>query len=468
MNLESNYSEDLISSVLITGSSGLSNSRTTKPYYFLIAVFCVLYSFLLTLYPFYLISYTLILLCVVLLLSDIRLGVFYLIFAFPILKRILTFVLGNEPPYLDFYFYLLGLFILIYQNIFFQKKIRIIITKIDKLILIFLIYIIISLVLVTSNREYGFEKFQYLILSVILFYLPKLLLNNQIEILVILKAIFFFGITLVVYGFLQLKDFIGIDTIHYSGRFSIMGWNPIWIARYLSYAVLIEIFLLIKFWSLENIGKVTIIVVIMLFQTYLIILTGSRGPLLGLIIGSFTFLITQVKLNIKKIILFSLIILIILGTLGLIIPQESNNRITSNNDQGKLTAAIRLLANLHAIKLFLSNSIFGIGFGSFSFGGEFIETLHYPHNIFTELLAETGIIGFMLFVIIMLSILLKYLKEAKGKHEIPVSIIFSLFIAALINANLSGHIGGNSYLWLFLGLMHYASYSITNKTSADK
>lgn len=444
----------------------ISDSNATKIHYLFLAFFCIIFCFVITLYPFYIITYTILFLCVVLFLSDLRLGLFYLIFAYPIIKRIITFALGSEPAYFEFYIYFLSFIILIYKNLFFQKKINIIINKIDKSLMVFIIYILFSLLMISSNMEYGILKFQYFILSIILFYLPKLFLTNHSEIIIFTKAIFLFGITLVIYGFLQLTGLVIMNTVEYTGRFTILGWNPIWIARYLSYAILIEIFMLkkSKIFETENFGKNILIVLVIAFQLYMLILTGSRGPLLGLIFGSVTFFIIQVKINFKKVVLSILVIAIIIAILGLILPRESNNRIVANDDQGKLTAAIRLLANLHAIELFIKNFTFGIGFGAYEFGGEFFEIIHYPHNIFTELIAETGIIGFLIFFYFFLSILRRFIKNHHKYNKDLVSVVISLFVAALVNANLSGHIGGNVYLWFSLGIMHYMNITIRDES----
>jgi len=431
----------------------------------IIALLLVIYSFVLVTFPFHSGIYTIIIFALILIIHDKYLGLYFLIFAYPITKRVITFSIGSEPSFFVFFPYLLSYFILLYDNVFHSKKLVLYFCKIDKVILLFSIYLLFSTFFISTDRAYGFSKFQYFILSIVLFYIPLLFAKKQSDLLPFFKAIFLFGIMLVIIGYIQLlgvKVFFDID---FGGKFNILGLNPIWIGRYLSYAILIELFYIMGFYPslLKNIGKSFFLITLIILQSYLLFLTGSRGPLLGLIIGVLSVVIIRLHINIKTLLSIIIVILLIIFIIGLFIPQEILGRITTSDDAGKITAAIRLLANIEALRYFANNVVFGIGFGSFKFGGEIFDIILYPHNIFTEILSETGIIGFILFMYILVTILIKFIRNWKLLNVNIASLVLGLFIASFINANLSGHIGGNIYFWFSLGIMHFINMTRSSK-----
>ena len=117
--------------------------------------------------------------------------------------------------------------------------------------------------------------------------------------------------------------------------------------------------------------------------------------------------------------------------------------------------------------IFVHNFFVGIGFGSFKFGGDIFHTLIYPHNVFSEVLAELGILGFVLFMIIIVYPFISFWKIKRNYDSDLVLLIIGIFIASFINANLSGHIGANYYLWFSLGVM-YSMKKINSENKVTK
>ncbi len=103
----------------------------------------------------------------------------------------------------------------------------------------------------------------------------------------------------------------------------------------------------------------------------------------------------------------------------------------------------------------MENKIFGIGIGSFGYSLLNTEKLSYPHNIITEILSENGILGFSLFLLIVIYTLFSIVKLNRSKKEnfAVKSFVISLFISSFLNANISGHIGRNLFFWLSMGLI---------------
>ncbi len=83
----------------------------------------------------------------------------------------------------------------------------------------------------------------------------------------------------------------------------------------------------------------------------------------------------------------------------------------STVEEGYVEGGGRGLWLMAGVQLFLENPVFGVGFGRYNLLGNY-ET--YPHNLFVEVLCETGIVGFIvIFAVFAASLLLgrKYIRR---------------------------------------------------------
>lgn len=147
-----------------------------------------------------------------------------------------------------------------------------------------------------------------------------------------------------------------------------------------------------------------------LFLFFALILTGKRGPTLFLILTFIYAYLVPVK-GAKKVKRYWRIFLILFFTVIIIwafrdalsqIPFIGRilNTIAGAIDGEDVTSG-RTRLYLWALKLFKENPIFGIGWGRFRTTVVGHVTLVYElevHNIYLQLLAETGLIGFLVFV----------------------------------------------------------------------
>ena len=106
-----------------------------------------------------------------------------------------------------------------------------------------------------------------------------------------------------------------------------------------------------------------------------------------------------------------------------------------------------------ALRAFTQNPLFGLGLGNFKYLN---MTGNRTHNLFLELLVETGIIGFSLFSILIFRILFN-LRRIKNEF---IPFYFAL-VALLING-FTINMLDLRHLWLVLGLL---SSTDTNKTN---
>jgi O-antigen ligase len=175
-----------------------------------------------------------------------------------------------------------------------------------------------------------------------------------------------------------------------------------------------------------------------LTSVYIMIISGSRSGLLGLILSLVIFTVLHFK--IKKIYFFYLSVLIVLSFIILLFtPLHEIIQNTVNNEHTKtidLSSYGRLLILKGAIYNFLHidvfHKLFGIGFGNF-------YTINYPfvlfsnakhasgaHNNFLHVLTETGILGLIIFIILFGIIIFELAK--KSKHD---TLAFSFLFATV-------------------------------------
>ena len=144
----------------------------------------------------------------------------------------------------------------------------------------------------------------------------------------------------------------------------------------------------------------------------LIVITGSRGPLVAFFLGTSAIAFFRSKKIFVLLLVFLIAFLIFLGPIidllfryfpnfstgvirGLSFFYFGRDRNFPISDQ----MSSRYPYYEKALSLFFEKPFFGSGVGGFSY---FSEVGIYPHNIFLELLTEYGVIGISLFILISL------------------------------------------------------------------
>lgn len=179
-----------------------------------------------------------------------------------------------------------------------------------------------------------------------------------------------------------------------------------------------------------------------------LILTGKRAHFLFMIISLFLiYLYSAIKTKkIKEFYkTFAIALTIIAAIIGIMYIINVDIFIKRIYDtiigilQGKDISNGRTILYKEAWSNFLENPIFGIGWRQFSekYMGILINgKKSHPHNIYLQLLAETGIVGFTLFIIPLIYVIIKTIKilsiilEKNKKNEIywEYSLMYSLYI----------------------------------------
>lgn len=175
--------------------------------------------------------------------------------------------------------------------------------------------------------------------------------------------------------------------------------------------------------SLATILTLTLMIIALL-------LTGKRGHLVSNIIALLVVIVVYAKVQgksiVKKLLIAIIAVSFLVIAIIMIVPEAATPFMRFMVGGGDITSG-RTNLYVFAIELFKQKPILGWGFGSFSV---FQET--GTHNVYLQLLCETGVVGTVLFVSILLSNILvtfkairKYCSFNKIVHD--RFLLFSLY-----------------------------------------
>lgn len=103
---------------------------------------------------------------------------------------------------------------------------------------------------------------------------------------------------------------------------------------------------------------------------------------------------------------------------------------------------------------FLENPILGVGLGNLGYHSKFIISVHASaHNIILGLLGETGLIGCILFISLLLSnffyLLKSYSKESNPTIKLLIWAFISSFIGCVVHSMIEPNFEGFQFSVLF-------------------
>ena len=319
----------------------------------------------------------------------------------------------------------------------------------------------------TASPDYGFRKIlRFNTFAVTMFISPLLIIKSPADSKRLLSYFYFLlviiiGIMLLQFiYFLKWGDFAIV--LAYWNRISIPGANPIQVSRYLAIGAAMMIALLIRNRPSRSLHYFAILFVILLS----IILSGSRGPLVSIIIGSIVYAILYERKHSSRIFGYGILAIGTIITLLLVLPESLTQRFFDIS-QGSVIMTqqgVRRISTIATRYEFWSMSIqawfssitsFFIGLGAGGFSSLFIwrDWHWYPHNLFFEIIAELGLVGLVIGV---LFIIKSYKIINKGIQRGSFTDHSALWVAGtvvmFIAAQFSGDINDNRILWMFIGI----------------
>lgn len=261
----------------------------------------------------------------------------------------------------------------------------------------------------------------------------------------------------------QVTSYSSIESrVKISGTFEFLGPNEVAAFLNQTTVILSGIYFCL---SKKDMSKYLILGLILAF-TYCIIFLYSRGAYVGLLAGMvILFVIKNQKYLIP--------LVLILVFWQAVLPEKVIERIQgTKNVYGELdeSSELRLVMWERGLELFKQSPIFGIGFGVYRLK-DFGTGLKDTHNIYIKILAEQGIIGIILFFLVVIAMFRQglYLYQ-KGNDDLSRGLGLGLFASmfTLIINNFFGdrwaYFELSAYTWAFVGLAARLSQLNSDKT----
>lgn len=303
------------------------------------------------------------------------------------------------------------------------------------------------------NKKFFFNKIEYLFLAIVIFNF-LFLKNSQFLIFDILlfyllyKSFFILNYNLVVSKIIVLSSFLifmtfPLSLVEYWNTDIYRNWYPMpWNIRvYNSYFLVLLIF---ATWFFMKSTRYAWVYLLFIYLSMLsILLDGGRSALLVYSIFFITIIFFNKEVRLKLIFTYAssfLTFLLIIGAVGLV---------GGGANIARRTTSLRSDLWMHALQCWSENPVLGCGFYQL---GKYENLAAHPHNLFIQILSETGLIGFSFLALVIFSILKNINWNIKENY-----FVIAAFFAISVELSFSGihiyPITQVGLLWLFVFLL---------------
>lgn len=385
-----------------------------------------------------------------LILHDVKIGLAVAVFALPFLPDILSLL------------YLIALLLVGIYSQAFQTRKNLRKTSIDIPIVLYFILIFYSTITsvdaMGSLRDFALHSVGIAFVFVMINHVEtKEDFNRLLTIMVFSAAL------VSLYGLYQYVVGVEIDRAwldvennpDIKARVYSVFLNPNILAEYLIMLTPISVAL---FWNTKKMSKKLVFLGTTGLMMLAMLLTFSRGGWLGLAFAALVFVIL-----VEKKLLLS-IIPISIGAVYLL-PDTILNRITSIGNLTDSSNSYRLqLWNITG-KVIKDHWKVGVGFGHLPFKQTFetytrtMPTFH-AHNTFLQVLAETGLVGFLVFLGLMLTIFKQGILRLQASEDSYVRTIGAGLVAGMAGLMVHGMVENIFYIpriiitfWMLVGFL---------------
>lgn len=268
-----------------------------------------------------------------------------------------------------------------------------------------------------------------------------------------LRAIFWMQVAI---GLTALWNSFSQYYVFRDDRLKTLGLNPIWTARHAGLGIVVLL-------GLHAMGRLRAVVSIpaLVLLGWVFLRTGSRGPLVALGVTLFYWVLTTPRTRRSPGLTRALWAGVSVAVFGAIVMVQRT---------AGLFAAGRRVSNLVRERLLevsvdaLSGvSLRGLGTGGFPSLFRLPDDRYYPHNILLEVLLEGGLIGMALFLLFLAVVLARWWRWGRRLHAQGESgaagdpalhrTVGAVLLFALINAQFSGDICANEWVWVAAGMV---------------
>lgn len=155
------------------------------------------------------------------------------------------------------------------------------------------------------------------------------------------------------------------------------------------------------------------------------------------------------------------------------IKKESiENKVQKNKILNKIENLFITIKNSHwvshfngGIYIFKNNLVFGSGFKTYRFAckefaiKENVICTSHPHNMYIELLSDTGLIGTSIFFLLISKIFYNFIKK-KCRSDFGLIIMLSIFLTFIFPLKPHGSLFSTNYAFMFFLITSFFIYSI--------
>jgi O-antigen ligase len=200
-----------------------------------------------------------------------------------------------------------------------------------------------------------------------------------------------------------------------------------------------------------------------------LLLSGSRGGMIAALIAAAAVLAVpwcNAEVRRAKV---AVLVLLVLGVAAYsLLEAMPSERLPSavsryNSLVSELPGGLSVAARREAVSvawgMFLQSPVWGHGVGAFSTR----DALEYPHNVFLELLSETGLLGALIFLALCLAAALSLMRLLRASEPpARAAAVWLLGMVAFIGvaSQVSGDLYATRYLFVFLGMVGGVSGSL--------
>ncbi|MDR1032367.1 MAG: O-antigen ligase family protein [Holosporales bacterium] len=197
---------------------------------------------------------------------------------------------------------------------------------------------------------------------------------------------------------------------------------------------------------------------------YMSLNLGGRGPVISMllataVLSALSLLYAENKTlgrMLKNIVYFILASCVLYLLIELILKTGKQSalfeRISYDYLQSDESILLRIKYYKSAWKCFTEHYFTGIGFGGWPYYQGLGDMYYHPHNIFLEIMCETGLVGLTLFLALLSSIFAKFSVQKLVSSPF-VKIFLCVFLFCFMNALKSGDLNDNIALFCYLGIM---------------
>lgn len=340
--------------------------------------------------------------------------------------------------------------------------VRFSIKNLNKYVIPLYIYLLIEAISSIINIKYVLSfndifNFNILQLSILLIFISNHLIYNPDQIIKVLQM-YSYGIIMLSILFIMG---IGADVEFKEGanRLILFGENP----NSIGIKAVIGLLIMLSLTLEENIGKITKVIYILSFFLIITMVsaTASRGALFSFFIGSLIMILLLKKKIHIKIPIFILSGIVITYLINFFLSNEIfYMRIMKAIEEGQ-TGRDELWKS--SFNIFFDNPFLGVGRSGFLPTMKiYYGSAMAAHNLFLEILASTGIMGFIFFLIFYFNMFKSsYLYYVKEK-----SILFILlFCVITLHVIKAGGAISSTFVWFIFILIIGSTTVITQDTN---